>query len=450
MATNQVLNAVDEIIDGTPQYYITDNQDGTKNITLANDVTEQGTEINRNLFNKVDNVLSYLTPSFEKETVLGQVHITGKKLLAKECLTTLAQNQYYPKIDVNMDSITSYVTPKLQIKTSSGDLCIRNSASAGDIWFYNSESVSYTSNSLTNVLQRTSKSTSYYIRAYASDTKYFYFDYDFGNITSGTIKYNCVSSNSFTRDNGIYGSNDGSSWTRLDDFVDNGSDNTYNFSNYRYIRIKIKELERSQTNYFTIYYLYFSNISGDFDNLTYRNKFTLDNNTTFSNNQRILLGMPLNTTIKNIFAIPPSEIQNQTRYTTYTGTTNGIFTDGTSPTIEYNLFYVYSTERLNSWTNSQIAYILGLRTSDTTRYLGFNSDSYFTIDLKSSRSFTLKYGANANNRIYTSYDGITWKEEPRTVLSSGNYMLISNARYIKISMMEQIYIIFILKALMTL
>lgn len=59
MATNQVLNVVDEILDDDPKFSITDNGDGTKNIELATPVVQQATDLNRNLFNKIDNILSY-------------------------------------------------------------------------------------------------------------------------------------------------------------------------------------------------------------------------------------------------------------------------------------------------------------------------------------------------------------------------------------------------------
>lgn len=54
-----VLNILDEIIDGVPKYNITPNADGTSNIELANDVIVNGTALNKSLFDKIENVLSY-------------------------------------------------------------------------------------------------------------------------------------------------------------------------------------------------------------------------------------------------------------------------------------------------------------------------------------------------------------------------------------------------------
>lgn len=48
------LNVQDEIIEGSPKYNITDNTDGTKNIELANNVIQQGSALNKVVFDKID------------------------------------------------------------------------------------------------------------------------------------------------------------------------------------------------------------------------------------------------------------------------------------------------------------------------------------------------------------------------------------------------------------
>ncbi len=45
---------VDEVIDGTPRYNVTDNDDGTKNIELANTVITEGTPLNKATFDAYD------------------------------------------------------------------------------------------------------------------------------------------------------------------------------------------------------------------------------------------------------------------------------------------------------------------------------------------------------------------------------------------------------------
>lgn len=48
------INAQDEIIEGSPKYNIIDNTDGTKNIELANNVIQQGSALNKVVFDKID------------------------------------------------------------------------------------------------------------------------------------------------------------------------------------------------------------------------------------------------------------------------------------------------------------------------------------------------------------------------------------------------------------
>ena len=48
------LSVLDEIIEGSPKYNITDNEDGTKDIELANEILQEGTSINKALFGKIN------------------------------------------------------------------------------------------------------------------------------------------------------------------------------------------------------------------------------------------------------------------------------------------------------------------------------------------------------------------------------------------------------------
>lgn len=66
------LKFKDESIDGNPQYYI-GNDSAPKSISLANEVTESGTQLNKTFFNKLNAVLGYNetigTYNSENETV---------------------------------------------------------------------------------------------------------------------------------------------------------------------------------------------------------------------------------------------------------------------------------------------------------------------------------------------------------------------------------------------
>lgn len=53
------LQIEDEIIDGDPQYLVTDNVNGTKSITLANEVIHEGTSLNHATFKSLNAILGY-------------------------------------------------------------------------------------------------------------------------------------------------------------------------------------------------------------------------------------------------------------------------------------------------------------------------------------------------------------------------------------------------------
>lgn len=53
------LQFKDEIIDGNAKYYITDNADNTKNITLANAIVNEGTSLNRVTLQKINRIMGY-------------------------------------------------------------------------------------------------------------------------------------------------------------------------------------------------------------------------------------------------------------------------------------------------------------------------------------------------------------------------------------------------------
>lgn len=95
MAINQIINANDEIIIGTEKYFITDNEDGTKNISLANEVIESGTPIIEDNFNKISNVLSYLQPDLiDNENNTNNFYLDNNSSFSNEqrVFTTMKSN----------------------------------------------------------------------------------------------------------------------------------------------------------------------------------------------------------------------------------------------------------------------------------------------------------------------------------------------------------------------
>ena len=99
MAINQIINANDEIIIGAEKYFITDNEDGTKNISLANEVIESGTPIIEDNFNKISNVLSYLQPDLiDNENNTNNFYLNNNSSFSNEQrIFTVMKNDFLLK-----------------------------------------------------------------------------------------------------------------------------------------------------------------------------------------------------------------------------------------------------------------------------------------------------------------------------------------------------------------
>lgn len=67
------LQIEDEIIDGDPQYLVTDNVNGTKSITLANEIIQQGTALNKVELYKLNSVLGYNDTNVSQRTIEEEI-----------------------------------------------------------------------------------------------------------------------------------------------------------------------------------------------------------------------------------------------------------------------------------------------------------------------------------------------------------------------------------------
>lgn len=242
MAINQILDYNDEILDGTPRYNITNNPDGTKGIELANDIVQEGTLINRNTFNKISNVLSYLTPSVEK--VAGTPTPTTSQLFgvgADGSTNTEYTNNCTPFSDGDVPTITYYISK------------IGNGSAGISTW---------TKSQLDTVFYR----TTYGQYRYWNGGSAHYVIFDMKKQRKATLNYYCTSSSGNVH---LYGSNDNVSYTDLATLTKN-SLQTYDITTgYRYYKL-------TATNSFNFYVSYFTNVE---DTITeYQNQFTLDNN----------------------------------------------------------------------------------------------------------------------------------------------------------------------------
>lgn len=185
-----VLNVVDEIINGSPKYNITPNGDGTSNITLANEVVEQGTALNKQIFNKIENTLSYLTPQIEESSI--EKTYTGNILYEN----SLNRNWSNTEVTINKPitgKLTTYdgITPIIEFNTTSNSFYSYDSSSTSTCIYPKTGWNQWSSMAFTENLKNTSFSTTSYgwNRFYLPYDKNLYITYDFYLLTKPTFNY---------------------------------------------------------------------------------------------------------------------------------------------------------------------------------------------------------------------------------------------------------------------
>ncbi len=276
-----VLNVVDEIINGTPKYNITENSDGTKEIELANEIVQEGTKINRNLFNLIENVMSYQIPSVSQQSLHPDYigNITPSSI-------TPTWSSIGP---LNTDIITfNYedfggIQPSLKYKANGYNFYAQSGSSSGSNTFvcttdrYNTY---YTSNKLLYTQQLTNNdelSTRNFL-----GRKQTTIEYDMGQLCIPTFdfRFDVASSSTYI----ISGSYDGVNWTQLHSETIRGYSGTFTPSTpYRYYQFK------NNSYSIDLYYLFISKVEFPKDNV-----FTLGNETNFKENEIILINTPSN------------------------------------------------------------------------------------------------------------------------------------------------------------
>ena len=307
MATNQILHAVDEIINGTPKYNITPNGDGTNGIELANEVTQQGTPLNKAVLDKIDNVLSYLTPLVEKKTIVEEIPFTKSRLLCSTINQTFGYNSDVNFIDGKMEQYGQRVEsiPSYNLSTTARDgfkIYGEGNTYYSGLCAFTTTSL-YTPNDVLNRLKSTTKVGDYQncLKIFVSNNNKVYMDYDFKNQINYTYKCNIYIGETDRMTIKLYTSNDNTNWEYIQNVTSN-TNTTVNITNARYFRVEMDCVNsRYNSSSVYIYYSYFSNLNGSEIITSYHNDFTLDNNgNTFANNQRLLIETPINTDIIDI------------------------------------------------------------------------------------------------------------------------------------------------------
>lgn len=286
-----VLNVQDEIINGTPKYNITSNGDGTSNIELANEIVSEGTNLNRALFNKIENVLSYQVPTATKN-VISETEYTYNNINISSIENGIAKSSIRNKLVYNYQTLGNIFAPIIKWYAEGQNIRLDNAENAGYtcIAYRRSSSWNWTESDWIEFENRTSSNSNYYNSINAATTKV-YKEYDF--IFPSKIKMSFLAQFS-NHSCYIQGSNDGIVWTTLETMIsdDYGRYIPTVFESQEYYRFYRLEFERSSTYTSAMYImLYFSRIT-ELNVIVgnYQYDFVLDNNTsTFINNQRVLI-----------------------------------------------------------------------------------------------------------------------------------------------------------------
>lgn len=434
MAINQVINGKNRLVEHPNRYKLNavSGQANTYDFEKQpGEITEIGTPYAKTILDKIDNVLSYLTPSVEKVESGTRTEIQNIKGKASNVSSQNYSSEYTGEnIPIN-DGTNANVVYKV---------------------YKMNNSTSWNSSTANTCFENNVSGSQFITLNYGESDWYVIFKFE-------NIKNVNVSLHSGSTTNGrIAWSNDGITYSNAQALA-NGGENTFNHS-CKSFKIYLSGLSGSLT---------ISNIrvGVEYEVATYQNQFTLDNNGTFTNNQRVLMETPqnagyesqtftksnviaqsVNTTmtstanvdIGNIINVSYNSIGTITPSLNITTNANN-FTSGTSgETINntkydcYNSGHKYNKEDLLATLSKQIS------TSSPYLALRFYPNNYvdLTFDLGNKMTctfnFLCKNVTNNNMTLLVSNDNINW-ETIKTILEGEQVsQQIDNYRYIKVHM----------------
>ncbi len=105
------LQIEDEIIDGDPQYLVTDNVNGTKSITLANEVIHEGTSLNHATFKSLNAILGYNKIIPTQEILESIVKVSSLNSLGTHETITATGTEGYSKTGSHTIKVTQTSEP---------------------------------------------------------------------------------------------------------------------------------------------------------------------------------------------------------------------------------------------------------------------------------------------------------------------------------------------------
>lgn len=288
MSINQVIHGSNRVVEN-PNRYKLNAVTGQSNVydleKLPGLITDNGTPYNKNILDKIDNILSYLTPEVEKEEI-GETTIEFSNIIPKSISPTWNSRGSLNTHDINIgyDSFGD-ISPQLTIHSLTTNGFYADTSSHPN---YNTIYTSYNGSQTTSTAFLNWAKLDHYVSSY-SNTFWlgsFEYNFSFGLETKATFKMYATSSSCTWQ---LQGSNDGVNYTTLNSWTYNISDGTYVSPGfYKYYKLICNN---NYNDYPEIKYLLLSNIA--IKKKIYKNQFTLDNNgTEFQNNQRVLVETP--------------------------------------------------------------------------------------------------------------------------------------------------------------
>lgn len=324
MATNQVLHGSNRVVEH-PNRYKLNAVAGQSNVydleKQAGVITDNGTPYNKNILDKIDNVLSYLKPSIVKTP--SESGFIIQPLGVGDLLAT-SVDQSWSSSGANVGSVISgslksftlngdTYTPTYSYVTSlaNGFEAYGNSSVMSYDYHPFNDNVSstnrYTNSYFLQIEQRTESSSNpgsnYHHFMWVARSSYDrrldkIFDMKIPCIP--TFKYLMNASNySYISMYKIFGSNNKQDWTELTSISNNVSTTYTPNDEYRYFMFSIYfNGSSSNDTILNISHNYISEVNVKVPKYDYN--YILDNNTSFTNNQRLLIQIPQETDLTEL------------------------------------------------------------------------------------------------------------------------------------------------------
>lgn len=332
MATNQVINGKNRITEFPNRWNLTNVGGNNYDVTqVTGEITEVGTPYGKSVLDKIDNVLSYLSPILDRKTTT----ITEKKYIGNvlpiDVSPTWSGSGYEigNEITQNLTTIGT-LNPKITYKTNK---IFRNvsSATSGYIGVSSkiSSSSAYTdSGNFRDMSKNVSYTSTKYNKFffYNSENGNFEIIFDFGINIKPNFKYYIRTS--YLQTCKIQSSDDGTNWTDEGTIVSGSSQELISNTKRRYYRLYAENDTTTSNGYIELYYLYIYELTYNVN--TYQNHYLLDNNNSFTNNQRVLIDMPNDIDMNNVSTNVLNEIEIPTLL---------------KPSTKYELIYNETTDK---------------------------------------------------------------------------------------------------------